>query len=194
MTVIRVNPESVRAYATDANTQFAACRTELESLVTAVVGVAYAGPNAKTFKDTCGQMAVDFSAALLAEIRNIAGAVSTSTTNIAASLGGAPIEISVDGSPITAPTVEEGTTFDADTTALDDLTSTVDRHLNAVGTALDEHLTKLGATDWEGTAKQNAVGQATTITNTAKTKVTDAKTKINQYIRDQVDSVNTADK
>jgi len=61
MSVIRVNPESVRQYAAAATERFAHSRTELEGLVREAVEVRYYGPNAVEFKTRCGQMTAEYS-------------------------------------------------------------------------------------------------------------------------------------
>jgi hypothetical protein len=195
MSVIRVNPESVRQYATSATERFGLCRTELEALINAAVGVRYYGPNAVHFKTTCGQMAVDFSTQLLADITRIAEAVSASTTAIASSLGGAAVVVSVDGTAVSAPPVPPtDETVDIDVSALDGLKPDTTRHLTAVREALGEHLTALQGTDWEGAAKESAVGAVSTFTTQAQQRATDAELAINAYIDEQITSVQAADR
>ena len=60
MTLIRVNPESVRSYGTQAQSLFESMTTSLDRLVNDVVAVRYFGPNAVAFKTECGRMAADF--------------------------------------------------------------------------------------------------------------------------------------
>ena len=90
MTVIRVNPDSVRQYAGAAQQQFDAIRVELQGLVNDATTVRYFGPNSVDFKTHCGQMASDFGRRLAQDLGQIADAVRSSTTAIATSLGGAP--------------------------------------------------------------------------------------------------------
>ena len=68
MTVVRVNPESVRAYGADAQTGFDAIRTDLVALVNEVTEVRYFGPNAVDFKTRAGQLAADFANKLNADL------------------------------------------------------------------------------------------------------------------------------
>jgi hypothetical protein len=195
MTVIRVNPESVRNYATNATELFGNSRTQLESLISAVVEVRYYGPNAVGFKTQAGQMAADFSTQLLNDFTAIAGAVQASTTAIASSLGGTPVTISVDGTPLTAPVVPPADeTVDVDTSALEGLKPVVTQYLSAVSQALTDHLTSLQGTDWEGTAKTTAVETVSTYATTAQTRVTEAETAIKGYIDSQISSVTAADR
>ena len=59
----------------------------------------------------------------------MAEAVRTSTTNIAAALGGSPISIRLDPRPITPPTPAAVDFVDVDTAALEALTPIVGRPL-----------------------------------------------------------------
>ena len=93
MTIVRVEPGSVRAYATSAQQQFEGIHSELTTLVNDAVGVHYQGPNAVSFKTKAGQMAAEFANSLSKDMGQIADAVRASTSNIAGSLGGAPIQI-----------------------------------------------------------------------------------------------------
>jgi hypothetical protein len=195
MSVIRVNPESVRQYAAAATERFAHSRTELEGLVREAVEVRYYGPNAVEFKTRCGQMTAEYSTKLLADLTQIADAVRASTSAIASSLGGVPLVLSVDGSPVTAPPVPPADgTFDVDVSALEALKPVVSRRIDAVRQALSEHLTALRSTDWEGAAKASAVDAVTTFTNQAQTKATEAETAINAFIDSQISSVLAADR
>jgi hypothetical protein len=193
--VIRVNPDSVRQYASAATERFGHSRTELEGLVRAAVEVRYFGPNAVEFKTRCGQMAAEYSTKLLADLTQIAEAVRGSTSAIASSLGGVPLVLSVDGSPVAAPPVPPADgTFDVDVSALEALKPVVTRHLGAVRQALTDHLTSLRATDWEGTAKAGAVDVVTTFTNQAQAKATEAETALASFIDAQISSVLAADR
>ena len=51
MTLIRVNPESVRSYGSQAQSLFESMTTSLDRLVNDVVAVRYFGPNAGTLQD-----------------------------------------------------------------------------------------------------------------------------------------------
>ncbi len=194
MTVVRVNPQSVRAYGTDAQAKFDAIRTELVGLVNAVTEVRYFGPNAVDFKTKSGQIAADFANKLNQDLGAIADAVRVSTSNIAASLGGAPVSISVNGATISPPAVATVDYVDVDTSALDGLRTNVDRHFSAINSLFDGHLQKLVATDWTGNAREQALGAVRTFTNAAKTKSTEAQQSLNTFITKQVQSVVTADK
>jgi hypothetical protein len=193
--VIRVNPDSVRQYAAAATERFGYSRTELEALVREAVEVRYFGPNAVEFKSRCGQMAAEYSTKLLADLTQIADAVRGSTSAIASSLGGVPLVLSVDGSPVGAPPVPAADgTFDVDVSALEALKPVVTRHIGAVRQALTDHLTSLKATDWEGAAKGSAVSAVTTFTTQAQTKAAEAETAITSFIESQISSVLAADR
>lgn len=194
MTVVRVNPASVRDYGTDAQAKFDAIRTELVGLVNAVTEVRYFGPNAVDFKTKSGQIAADFANKLNQDLGAIADAVRVSTSNIAASLGGAPVSIAVNGATISPPAVATVDYVDVDTSALDALKGTVDRHFAAINALFDGHLQKLNATDWTGNAREQAVTAVRTFTNAAKSKSTEAQQSLTSYITKQVQSVVTADK
>ena len=193
MTVIRVNPESVRAYGSQAQTIFESMHSALVTLVDDVVAVRYFGPNAVAFKSECGRVAADFANRLHADMGAMADAVRTSTSNIAASLGGSPISIQIDGRPITPPTPVSVDYVDVDTTALEGSIPTVTGHFSALRQALGDHLAKLQATDWEGNAKLAAVSSVSGFTASATAKCDSAEQSLTSYIRGQVDAVVAAD-
>ena len=93
MSDVRVNPPSVRAYGVSAQESFGAIRQSLENLVSDAVAVDYYGPNAVQFKTKCGQLASELANGLTQDMTKIADAVKTTTSNIAASLGGGPVDI-----------------------------------------------------------------------------------------------------
>jgi len=194
MTVVRVNPASVREYGTDAQAKFDAIRNELVGLVNAVTEVRYFGPNAVDFKTRSGQIAADFANKLNQDLGAIADAVRVSTSNIAASLGGAPVTISVNGSAISPPAVATVDYVDVDTSALDALKGTVDRHFAAINGLFDGHLQKLNGTDWTGNAREQALTAVRTFTTAAKSKSNEAQQSLTTFITKQVQSVITADK
>ena len=82
MTVVRVNPASVRQYGTAAETTFGEIRTELVNLVNHVTQVRYFGPNAVSFKTHSGQLASEFANKLNQDIAAISHAVKASTSLI----------------------------------------------------------------------------------------------------------------
>lgn len=194
MTVIRVNPESVRAYGTDAQARFEAIRAELVALVNAVTEVRYFGPNAVDFKTRSGQMAADFANKLTLDMGAIADAIRTSTTNIASSLGGAPVIINVAGGTIAPPAVQSVDYVDIDTSALEALKGVVDRHFSMITDNFEQHLQRLMGTDWQGNAREQAVGQVQGFTASAKSRSAEAQASLNQYITTQLQSVTTADR
>lgn len=193
MTVIRVNPESVRSYGTQAQTVFESMHTALVTLVNDVVAVRYFGPNAVAFKTECGRVAADFATKLHADMGAMADAVRASTSNIAASLGGAPISIQIDARPITPPTPAAVDYVDVDTSALEGSIPTVTGQFDSLRSLLGDHLAKLQGTDWEGNAKLAAVDAVSGFTASATTKCDSAQESITSYIRGQIDSVTAAD-
>ena len=125
MTIIRVNPESVVSYGRDAQERFDSIRNELKTLVSAVAEVRYFGPNAVSFKTNAAQLSADFANRFNRDLGGIANSIRTTTTNIAAALGGQPISISVNGTPIDVPTIANVNYVDVDLTALEGLERTV---------------------------------------------------------------------
>lgn len=194
MTVVRVNPQSVHAYGSKAQSEFDAIRVELQKLVDDVVDVRYFGPNAVDFKTRAGQLASEFANSLSRDMGSVAESIRVSTTNIAASLGGAPISIQVNGSPIAPPAVQSVDYVDVDTSALDGLKSTVTGHFSLIDSKLAEHKAALDGTDWEGNAKTQAQTAVSTFTSTAKGKCDDAQTSLSNYISSQVSSTVAADR
>ena len=193
MTVIRVVPSSVQGYGREAQGIFGEMHTSLKSLVTDVVAVRYFGENAFAFKTEAGRVAADFAAKLYADLGAMTGAVKASTSNIAGSLGGAPIAIALEPLAITPPVPAKVDYVDVDTSALEQLRPVVNRHFASLQENLDRHLAALRATDWEGNAKIAAVDQVAGFTQSAKAKCVAAETSISNYISSQLDSVVRAD-
>lgn len=195
MSVIRVNPDSIRAYGVDAQQRFASIRADLEALTREVVTVRYIGPNAVAFKTQCGELAATFSHALLVELGQIAEAVRASTSNISAALGGQSLQLSVDGSPIVVPGVDGGDgSVDIDTSALEALKPVVSARFGSLEEALSQHLNRLQGTDWQGQAKEGAVASVSGFTTSARSRAQDAQASITQTIDRQIASVLVADR
>ena len=194
MTVVRVNPASVRQYGNDAEAKFGEIRSELVTLVNSVTEVRYFGPNAVQFKTSAGQMASDFANKLNQDIAAISSAVRSSTSAIAGSLGGEPIVIEVNVSPISPPGVESVDYVDVDTSALESLTGTVTGHFGRITGLFDQHLQRLLGTDWEGNAKQQASQSVSAFTTRAKGSAEQAQQSLTTYIRSQVEAVTAADR
>ncbi len=193
--VVRVDPQSIRGYGTSAQEIFGRIRADLESLVQDVVNVEYKGENAVQFKTDCGRMAADFATALAADLRTIADAVRTSTSNITRALGGGPVVIQVDGGAVNVPPVPPGDgTYSADPSGLENLKGTVRNRFAAVNEQFTTHLSKLQATDWTGNAKEQAVQSVTHFTTKAKSKVGEATREVTGYIEKQLEALDTADK
>ena len=195
MSDVRVNPPSVRSYGTTAQETFGSIRTSLETLVSDAVGVDYYGPNAVQFKTKCGQLATDLANALTTDMTKIADAVKATTSNIAFALGGPPVDIQFNGSQIAAPAVPTGDeSVGANLPALEGMKGTAKSHFSAISEQFGNHLSALQATDWVGTAKENAVSAVTGFTNGAKSKVEEANTEMSNYIDKQIEEINKANK
>lgn len=194
MTVIRVVPESVRGYGVEAQTVFGEMHTSLKTLVNDVVGVRYFGENAFQFKTQCGQIAADFASKLYLDLAGMTSAVKASTSNIAGSLGGAPISITLEPLAIEVPSPAKVDYVDVDTAALEALQPVVNAHFDSLQQGLNRHLMALRATDWEGNAKISAVDQVSGYTESAKAKCVTAETSIRNFISRQLASVVGADK
>jgi hypothetical protein len=194
MTLIRVNPESVRRYGADAQHTFDTIHASLVSMVNEVVGVRYFGPNAVSFKTECGRLSADFANRLHRDMAAMADAVRTSTTNIASSLGGAPIAIRIDHRPITPPTPQTVDYVDVDTAALEGLLPAVNTRFEALRAGLTDNLAKLQATDWQGNAKLAAIDAVGSFTASARTTCDTAEQSIVSYVRSQLQAVVAADR
>lgn len=194
MTIIRVNPASVRAYGNTAQEIFNLMRTELQTLINDVTQVHYYGEFAVDFKTKCGLEASNLTNELSKSMGQMAEAVRISTSNIANSLGGAGITIQVNAATVEVPAIASVDFVDVDTAALEALSPVVETRFTTLGDKLKEHLTTLTNTDWEGTAKTNAVTAVTGFTNSATTVLTDAQRQITKYISDQIRSTVAADK
>lgn len=195
MSDVRVNPPSVRAYGQSAQEMFGSIRTSLEALVADAVSVDYYGPNAVAFKTKCGQLASELANALTLDMTKIADAVRSTTSNIAASLGGGPVDIQFNGSTISAPAVPAGDeSVGANMPALEAMKGTASSHFAAISEQFSNHLSALQNTDWVGTAKDNAVGAVSGFTNSATTKVQEANTEMATYIDKQIEEITKANK
>ena len=194
MTLIRVNPESVQRYGHEAQNIFDGMHGSLVGLVDEVVAVRYFGPNAVSFKTECGRLAADFANRLHTDMGAMADAVRTSTSNIAASLGGAPIVIRLDARAIVPPTPQSVDYVDVDTAALESLIPVIDQRFEALRQGLTDHLGRLQSTDWEGNAKLAAIDAVGSFTAAARSKCDAAQQSIVTYVRSQLQSVVAADR
>ncbi len=194
MTHIRVNPESVQTYGRQAQAEFELMHQSLVDLVNDVVNVQYFGPNAVAFKTECGRIAAAFAQGLHADMGAFADAVRASTSNIAASLGGAPITIQLDPRPIVPPTPPTVDYVDVDTAALEGLVPRVTQRFEALRTSLQSNMTKLNETDWQGNAKVASMNAVSSFTTKANGKCNEAEADLNRYITSQVNSVVMADR
>jgi len=194
MTIIRVNPESIRTYGAGAQSSFNAITTSLKQLANDVVGVHYFGPNAVAFKTECGTMAESFATQLHAAMAAMADAVRVSTSNIAASLGGQPISIQIAQDAVTAPQPVVVDYVDVDTSALEAVLPVVRGHFGAIEHQLTSHLTHLSQTDWQGNAKVNAVGKVAEFTGRATTACGESLEQLVARITVQLDAAVLADR
>ena len=194
MTLIRVNPESVRAYGSRAQGLFDEMHRSLVAMVDEVVAVRYFGPNAVAFKTECGRMAAEFANQLHLDLGAMADAVSRSTSNIAASLGGGPVVITVDGRTITAPAPAVGDVVDVDTSALEAQIPAVGNRFEELRSNLTRHHEALSATDWHGNAKLVAVDTVGSFTTAARSRCDEAQRSLGDHMRRQIDAVVAADR
>jgi len=194
MTLIRVDPESVRGYGREAQNIFEQMHEALVSLVNEVVAVRYFGPNAVAFKTECGRMAADFANRLHADMGAMADAVRSSTSNIAASLGGEAIVIQLDPRPISPPTPETVAYVDVDTAALEGMIPVVNRQFSSLRQGLTSNVQRLQATDWEGNAKLAAVDAVQGFTTSAQQKCDSTEQTLTKFVTEQVNSVTQADR
>lgn len=194
MTKIRVNPASVKSYGTSASAIFVDISHQLHAMVNECVEVHFYGPNSVDFKRKAGELASEFANTMHKDMAAMADAVKTSTSNIAKSLGGQPIAITVDKKPISPPAPKVVDYVDVDTAALEALVPVVNKHFEAIRAGLHKHLKDLTATDWEGTAKTDAVSKVSGFTSKALSACDDASKSINKYINAQITSVMAADK
>jgi hypothetical protein len=192
--LVRVNPESIERYGSTAQQRFDTIRQELVRLVDDGVQVDYFGPNAVNFKTKCGEMASDFGTQFSKALGAIADAVRTQTSNISQALGGRPISIAVNGSPIPLPPVPQGDgSVQMKTSGLTALVTLVNSHISAINDSLDTHMSDLQGTDWTGQAKDTAVDAVRGYTGQAKNQASEAQQAISKYINDQIQAVQRAD-
>ncbi|CAN5572228.1 hypothetical protein BH24ACT5_BH24ACT5_21770 [soil metagenome] len=193
-TQIRVNPESVTSYGKAAQGHFDTISETLNQLVDDCINVHYFGGNAVKFKTQAGQMAADFGNAMSRDMGACADAIRQSTSNIAASLGGQPINIEVSNKPVKVgtPQADDGTS-DVKTDALDTLIGTVTTRFDTIRDQVAQHKSALVATDWLGDAKDNSVTAVSQFSTNATTKSTSAQDSLTKFIQGQIESVHTAD-
>ena len=194
MTLIRVEPESIRRYGHTAQAIFDGMHGSLVELVNQVVAVRYFGPNAFTFKSEVGRLAADFANRLHLDMQAMSESVRTSTTNIAAALGGSPISIRLDPRPITPPAPAAVDFVDVDTAALDALIPVVVDRFEVLRHGLSSNVTQLQATDWQGNAKRLVVEAVTRVTASARARCDTAEGAITSFVRSQLEGVLAADR
>jgi hypothetical protein len=194
MTLIRVEPESIRVYGHSAQAVFDGMHGSLVQLVNQVVAVRYFGPNAYTFKSEVGRLAADFANRLHLDMQAMSEAVRTSTTNIAAALGGSPISIHLDPRPISPPSPAAVEYVDVDTAALEALNPVVADRFEALRQGLSANVTQLQATDWQGNAKRAVVDAVARVTASARARCDAAEGAITSFVRSQLESVLAADR
>lgn len=193
--IVRVNPASMQEYVGKANAAFADARAALQELVKETAEVRYFGPNADRFKNECSTMTVELSTKLLQQFQRIADAVQGSTSNIAASLGGSPVRLNLDATPLPLPTIPASPdVVDVDTAALSALSDRARASIGRVKQALQTHQQALEATDWVGDAKNQAVEIVGTATRAAQGASDDSQAQITTFITKQIDSVRSADR
>jgi uncharacterized protein YukE len=192
--IIRVNPESVRQYARQAQSNFETIRAELDRLVKSVAEVRYLGENAFVFKTGISELSVEFANKFSHDLAAIADHIRVLTSNIAGSLGGQPITIEVKGGTITAPAIQKSDVVDVDTTELAALTGVVTRHFGVLTDNLDQHLRALEATDWVGQAKDSVSQDVRQYTQKLRNNCDEVSGQITKSINDQVAAARQADR
>jgi hypothetical protein len=194
MTLIRVEPESIRRYGYTAQATFDEMHGSLVGLVNQVVAVRYFGPNAFTFKSEVGRLAADFANRLHLDMQAMAEAVRISTTNIAAALGGSPISIRLDPRPITPLSPAAVDFVDVDTAALEALNPVVVERFEALRRGLSTNVSQLQSTDWQGNAKRSVVDAVARVSASARGRCDTAEEAITSFIHRQLEGVLAADR
>ena len=194
MTLIRVEPESIRRYGHTAQATFEGMHGSLLDLVNQVVAVRYFGPNAFAFKSEVGRLAAEFANRLHLDMQAMSEAVRISTTNIAAALGGSPIAIRLDPRPITPPAPVAVDYVDVDTAALEAVIPVVGDRFEALRQALTTNLSQLEATDWQGNAKRTVVDSVGRVTAAARGRCDAAEGAVTSFVRRQLEGVLAADR
>ena len=194
MTLIRVEPESIRRYGYTAQAAFDGMHGALVELVNQVVAVRYFGPNAFAFKSEVGRLAGDFANRLHLDMQAMSEAVRVSTTNIAAALGGSPISIHLDPRPISPPSPLAVDYVDVDTTALEAIIPVVADRFETLRQGLATNLSQLEATDWQGNAKRTVVDAVGRVTAAARGRCDAAEGAITTFVRRQLEGVLAADR
>jgi len=194
MTLIRVEPESIRRYGYTAQATFDEMHGSLVGLVSQVVAVRYFGPNAFAFKSEVGRLAADFANRLHLDMQAMAEAVRISTTNIAAALGGSPISIRLDPRPITPPSPAAVDFVDVDTAALEALNPVVVERFEALRRGLSTNVSQLQSTDWQGNAKRSVVDAVARVSASARGRCDTAEEAITSFIHRQLEGVLAADR
>ncbi len=194
MTLIRVEPESIRRYGYTAQATFDGMHGALVELVNQVVAVRYFGPNAFAFKSEVGRLAGDFANRLHLDMQAMSEAVRVSTTNIAAALGGSPISIHLDPRPITPPSPAAVDFVDVDTAALEAIIPVVADRFESLRQGLGTNLSQLEATDWHGNAKRAVVDAVGRVTSAARGRCDAAEGAITSFVRRQLEGVLAADR
>jgi hypothetical protein len=185
---MRVNPASVSSYADTATELFAAIRSELVALVSDVVGTGDSDPDAVACTIECGGLATQLTVSLLTDLAQITDAVRASTASLAPALGGAPVTVPFDASPVVVrevPPRDDPSGPGASglgASGVEALRPVVTTRLGAVQAALQQHLSCLEATDWHGTAKLGAVDAVRRFTAMARSRAAAAESAIVQRI------------
>ena len=128
------------------------------------------------------------------DLAAMADAVRTSTSNIAAALGGGPIQLHIDQRPITPPAPVAVDHVDVDTAALEAMIPLVAQRFDELRGQLAAHLRLLQATDWEGAAKRTAVDAVGGFTTAAGVACDQAQHQLIGFLDQQVRAVVAADR
>ena len=192
---IKVEPESIKQYGKKAQQHFDKIRQDLQVMANTIENAPYQGDNAADFKNECAEMMAKFSKGFLEDLGAIAQSVRTTTTNIAQALGGQPIIIKVDGTPIKPQKrhSKDGKVQSVDTIALKSLPTILNTRFDSAKSELRNHLRALDATAWEGNGKKVAVDKVGEFTRKANSHADEAKKSIIDYVNKQLEAVFAAD-
>lgn len=195
MAVIEVDPASVLKYGDAAARQFKGMDRALKGLVDAVVQVKYYGTNAAEFKTKGSELAVEYATAMHKDMKSVSDAVQKATTAISKSLGGRVVSLPVPSAPtVSRVNVSRGDgTEGLDTSALEQLIPTVNKHFVEIERLLEEHQSAIKATRWKGNSKEAAVRAVSNFTRSAQQASRESKKALTEFISSQIRAAKAAD-
>lgn len=163
-------------------------------MLSEIVHVNYTGENAVQFKTKCGELGVEMSNGVRKDMRSIVTAVSAAVTAIAKAMGGTVPTFTADGKSVSLPAIPQGDgTYNMDYRGIEAMSSQVGTSMDRIEGLLDTQLSELVKTDWDGTAKERAVGEVRRYTRQAKTKVSDTRSDIQKFVTEQIAALKATD-